>query len=218
MLKRGLFLFTTGTIGGGIAATISAGLRGDGKPFDLAKIALSGLPVGAQLSSFPLATWALVKASPKFAEIVKNKEQHPFKYYITGGIGAAAIFTAITYTAQATLHNRETKGKKKTYKASDYLDAFVDRVGISIGFPAMMDYVQDNLPMPKNSLAQWARGHFCVCCANVAGRIVAYPILRYRHGMKLTSIIKNYLKNTPNVIITGDTVATIRPAFNFMLQ
>lgn len=218
MLKRGLFLFTSGTIGGGIGAMISSGVKGDGKPYDFAKIALSGMPVGAQLASFPLSCWALAKISPKFKSLMMNKDRQPFKFYFIGGVGAAAIYTAITYTAQTVLYNRETKGEKKSFKFSNYYDAFLDRLGFSIGFPLGMDYIQGRLPIPPSPIARYARDYSCLMYAQIVGKTMAYPVLRYRHGIRYTRMMKQFINNFPNIMITSDCVSVVKPIFNFMLE
>ena len=231
MLNKELFMFVTGTVGGGIASCISSGINGNGNKLDFVDIVLNGIPVGAQLSSFPLSIHLLSSAFPKFHEIAKNKEKEPVKFYLFGGIFAALIYTSLNYPATILSYNRKinkenksnnnnkndsNKFKKITFNG--FIDQFTDRLGISIGFPWAMNTLQNAVPNSKNTLIEWGRNHLLVCGSNITGRIFAFPIHKIKHGTNLSSMLIKYLKNTPNVMLTGDCVAAIKPAFTFMLN
>ena len=223
-------MFITGTVGGGIASCISAGINGNGTKLDFADIALNGIPVGAQLSSFPLSVHLLSSISPKFREIAKNKEKEPVKFYLIGGVLAAAIYTGLNYPATVLSYNRKiSKNKNQNTAKNDqlklkritfngFIDQFTDRLGISIGFPWAMNTLQNAVPNSSNSLIEWGRNHLLVCGSNVTGRIFAFPIHKLKRGTKLSSMLIKYLKNTPNVMLTGDCVSAVKPAFSFMLK
>ena len=212
--------FLSGTIGGGIVSCISAGIDGKGVSIDFLYAVLNGIPVGAQLSSFTLSTNLISSLSPKFKQIVKNKDKEQLKFYTIGGIGAALIYTSLTYPASIFSQNRKNKNKSqnKKFDAKEFMGSFVDRLGISIGFPFAMNNLQKITPHNKNSVIEWARQHALVCSSNVTAWIVAYPIHKIKYGAKLSSMISKYLKNTRNVMITGDCVSTIRPALQFLVE
>ena len=230
MLKREMFMLITGTIGGGIASCMTAGIQGSGLPMDFVDIVLNGIPVGAQMSSFPLAVRILSLASPKYRDISKNRDKEQVKFYVFGGIGAAAIYTALNYPATVISFNRKIKkqqnksqnmnsqNKLKNLSMKGYFNAYLDRLGISIGFPWAMNTLQNLVPHSRNSLIEWGRGHLLVCGSNVSARFCAFPIHRLKNGSSLKMMLTKYLKNTPNVMLTGDCVAAVRSPFKFMLD
>ena len=222
MLKRNIYTVLSATIGGGIASCITAGIDGKGEPLNFIDIVFNGLPAAAQLSSFPLSVQLLSKISPSFRQIAKNKDREQAKFYIIGGIGACAIYTAITYPASILQENRKMKKTgnkpKKSMTMKGFTSAYIDRLGISIGFTWSMNALQSITPHSKNSIVEWARKHVLVCGANVTARVAAFPILKVRHGAKLSNMLIKYLKNTPNVMITGDCVAAVRQPLSFLIE
>ena len=213
--KKESFLFVSGLIGGSLSHCLCEGMKGT-KGVTIPEAILNGIPVASQLSSFALSSHILSKISPYYKEQMDNPKGNKLVVYALGGAGASLIFTTLTYPSKVMISKKKDKNAKITFQGAKSF--YFDRLGISIGFPMAMDYLQENVPMPQNSLMKWIRGHALVHLSNVSGRIIAYPILHVRYGSTLNGMISNYLNNHISVCLTGDCVSVVKPPLMSLLK
>ena len=137
--------------------------------------------------------------------------------YTLGGVGAAAILTAVNLPISKMAASLKTKTCQAP-KASDFVSTFVDSVGSSIGFAATMGTLAPLVPVPKDSLGQWGRANFLVNVSNIGGKVFSYPIHSLRYGSTLTGMVGGYIQNMGGVVITGDATNHFKNLLQFLIQ
>ena len=205
------------TLGNMVSQVTMRGIRGGEGPVNWTDTALNGLQVGTAFIAYPVACRILSNVCPRFKENMTNPNGNKLMVYTLGGAGAAAILTVVNLPLSRMAISLKTKACHHP-KPRDFVKTFFDNVGSSIGFAATMGTIAPHVPIPKDSLGQWARTHLLVNVSNIGGKVFAYPIHHLRHGSTLSGMVGGYIQNMGGVVITGDATNHFKNVLQFLLE
>ena len=207
--------FISATFGNIVADAVMAGIKGTGKPFDWSEEIFGSMQVGTAFIAYPCAVEFLSKHCKFVQKAQENNEN--YKVYIAGGLGAAAITTAVNIPLQKIKEAVNSK-KNPDFTVKEFAVRYVNSVPGAIGFAATLNTLGPQLPTFKNSLLEYGKGIFLVTCANIGASLSGFPLRKIQSNARLIDAVLDPIYGIPSTTICNDSVSHFSKVLGFISE
>lgn len=208
--------YIAATAGTMVSSAAMRGLRGAATPYSFKSELLGGMQVGTAFIAYDVACNLAARYCPQFKKEMEDPNGCKVKVYVVGGTGAAVILSLVNTTLGKIQESLTTKGVK--FCPRDYLRNFIVNVPANIGFAATMGALQPIVPVPRNSLAKYARDNLVLNAANIGSMIAQWPVLFIREKASLPAMLAAYPKGILGMMIGNDFTARFSDVLRFMTE